>query len=125
MFIFSILFLLCFEFYLLRCRLLILNQNHNLLTLKPQPKISFITLTTGENFVNMRSTPLQVYTNNVSCKTECANIAEDFVTYEARLLSLNQKTEDFKTFWKSSSQPFYHKLLTRVITKEDLDGLHL
>ena len=27
----------------------------------------------------MRSTPLQVYTNNVSCKTECANIAEDFV----------------------------------------------
>lgn len=36
-------------------------------------------MTTGENFVNMRSTPLQVYTNNVSCKTECANIAEDFV----------------------------------------------
>ena len=36
-------------------------------------------MTTGENFVNMLSTPLQVYTNNVSCKTECANIAEDFV----------------------------------------------
>ena len=43
-------------------------------------------------------------------KSRAKNIAEDFVTYEARLLSLNQKTEDFKTFWKSFKMNYLYYL---------------